>query len=69
MRWKKKEHNPVEGDYRFKQRFAFIPTDTADGFTVWMGFYYVYQRYTTANRSFGNLRGAWQTREILSRVV
>jgi hypothetical protein len=40
MRWKTNQ-NPTTGDRRLQQCFAVMPTDTDDGYTVWLEYYWV----------------------------
>ena len=46
MKWKTPK-TPANGTVRFVKRFAFWPADTADGYTVWMGFVWHKQVYHT----------------------
>ncbi len=44
MRWKT-ELKPNTGDKRLTQYYAFMPTDTDDGYTVWLEYYWVEEEF------------------------
>ena len=46
MRWKRPV-DPKIGDEKTDVRFAFFPTPTDDGYTVWLEWYVVRLRYET----------------------
>ena len=57
MKWKTEE-KPQSGDKRLTQYFAFTPTDTDDGFTVWLEYYWAEEEFKYFP-SEGN--GTWLT--------
>lgn len=46
MKWKTPP-TPTVGDTKYDMRFAFFPTRTEDGYTVWLETYRVLMRYET----------------------
>ena len=48
MRWKTAAKNK-HGDKRIEQRFAFLPTELDDGYTVWLEPYYALEQWYENN--------------------
>ena len=55
MRWKRPV-DPKIGDEKTDVRFAFFPTYTDDGYTVWLEWYKVHLRYETQGVA---TKGGW----------
>jgi hypothetical protein len=61
MRWKT-ELKPNTGDRRLRQCFAFTPTETDDGYTVWLEHFWVEEEFFYC-ASEGT--GFWSTKKTL----
>ncbi|MDB4726371.1 hypothetical protein OAF54_02950 [bacterium] len=45
--WRTSDHHPKPGDKKKREKFAWLPVDTDNGWTVWLGNYWVEYEYVT----------------------